>query len=103
MISDAVYEQVKDEVIVRELGKVRVVGKENPVGVYELLGRKDDKILLPDALALWGKAMGHLKTNETDPAKAAFSQYLRLSPRDPAAERYMKLLDLGLKDNFVIN
>jgi adenylate cyclase len=38
MISDSTYMPAKDEIFVRELDTVHVVGKEEPVGVYELLG-----------------------------------------------------------------
>jgi len=39
MISDVTYELVKDEFICRELDRVRVKGKQEPVELYELMGR----------------------------------------------------------------
>ena len=42
MISEFTYEPVKDDVKVRELDSIRVMGKEQPVKIYELLGRKDE-------------------------------------------------------------
>ena len=38
MISDATYVPTKNDIFARELDSVTVVGKEEPVGVYELLG-----------------------------------------------------------------
>ncbi len=40
MISEFTHEQVKDRFITRELDLLRVVGKNKPVKVYELLGQK---------------------------------------------------------------
>jgi adenylate cyclase len=42
MISDPTYQQVKDLVEVRELDTIIVKGKEEPIVVYELLGRKGE-------------------------------------------------------------
>ncbi|MBI2070622.1 MAG: adenylate/guanylate cyclase domain-containing protein [Elusimicrobia bacterium] len=103
LISESVYEVVKAEVVVRDLGKIRVVGKETPVGIYELLGRKNGKVPLEEALPIWERAMAALKQNDAASAKNAFWEYMKLHPKDPAAERYLKLLDLGVKENFVIN
>jgi len=47
MISDATYRQATDVAEVRELDVIRVVGKREPVKIYELLGKKgemDDRI-----------------------------------------------------------
>ncbi len=40
IISEFTYEQVKDQVVVRELDLIRVKGKEKPVTIYELLDMK---------------------------------------------------------------
>lgn len=40
IISDSLYQQIKDHVETRELGSVKVKGKEEPTTIYELLGRK---------------------------------------------------------------
>jgi adenylate cyclase len=42
MISEFTYEHVKDDVEVRELDIIRVIGKEQPIKIYELLGRKGE-------------------------------------------------------------
>lgn len=41
MISEDTYEQVRDDVEVRELDRLIVKGKDEPITVYELLGRKN--------------------------------------------------------------
>ena len=40
MVSESTYEQAKSEIEVRELDLIRVVGKREPVKIYELLGKK---------------------------------------------------------------
>ncbi len=42
LISDMTYEFVKEEVIARELDIIRVVGKTEPVTVYELVSQKGE-------------------------------------------------------------
>jgi class 3 adenylate cyclase len=37
IVSDAVYERVKDQVVVKELGALQVKGRVKPIPVYELL------------------------------------------------------------------
>ena len=47
MISEFTYEQARDFIEVRELDRIRVVGKKEPVKIYELLGKKgemDEKV-----------------------------------------------------------
>jgi len=41
MFSEFTYAQVKDRIAVRELDMIRVVGKNEPVRIYEILGTKD--------------------------------------------------------------
>jgi adenylate cyclase len=40
IISEYTYEQVKEQVIVRELDLIRVKGKDRPVTIYELIDVK---------------------------------------------------------------
>jgi len=42
IISESTYEQIKDDFVCRELDLIRVMGKEKPVRIYELLGTKED-------------------------------------------------------------
>ena len=42
IISEYTYKQVKDDFICRELDQIRVKGKEQPVRIYELIGKKDE-------------------------------------------------------------
>ena len=42
IISEATYEQVKDNFICRELDKIRVKGKNNAIRIYELIDKKEN-------------------------------------------------------------
>ena len=42
IISEYTYKQVKDDFICRELDQIRVKGKEEPVRIYELIGKKGE-------------------------------------------------------------
>jgi adenylate cyclase len=44
MIDEATYRQMGDDLTARVLGKIRVVGREQSVVVYELIGRREDQI-----------------------------------------------------------
>lgn len=48
IIGESTYQKVKDEFMCRELDFIKVKGKEHPIRIYELIGKKgevDDKIL----------------------------------------------------------
>ncbi|MEK7287413.1 MAG: adenylate/guanylate cyclase domain-containing protein [Elusimicrobiota bacterium] len=103
LISDAVYEQCREDISVRDLGLIRVVGKENPVGAYELLGLKSDAIETDAALKTWDQAIRSFKSGKIDAGRGHLEEYMKMRPRDPAAQRYAKLLDLGVTKDLVIN
>ena len=42
-IADSTYEAVKDQIVVRALDFVRVMGKTEPVKVFELISEKDQE------------------------------------------------------------
>ncbi len=81
-----------DAVVVRRLDRVRVVGKQQAIRIYELV---DEKGLLEDRVAeVLGRFEESLELFENrDWAKAAagFERVLALSPEDGPAGRYLKL------------
>ena len=83
MASEATYGGAKDVVEARELGRVRVVGKANPIRVYELLARKGQ------LSADWGKALpfyeqglAHFVKREYPQAVLAFQEFVKILPDD---------------------
>ncbi len=83
MFSEFTYEQVKDEVEVRELDLIRVVGKSEPVRIYQLLCKKgelDEET--SKILDLYSKGLEHYRKQEWDSALDNFGAVLEISEKD---------------------
>ena len=90
MVSESTYEGAKDAVEARELGRVRVVGKETPVRVFELLGKKGG--LSPEwqkALEAYNRGLALFGKRKYDEAAVAFEEVVRLFPKDGPGNLYM--------------
>lgn len=90
MISESTYEAAKDAIEARELDLLRVVGKAQPVRVYELLeekGRLDDKTraLLKD----YNEGLDCYRRREFKAALAAFERVVRQRPDDGPGRAYV--------------
>ncbi|MBI5210249.1 MAG: adenylate/guanylate cyclase domain-containing protein [Elusimicrobia bacterium] len=92
MASESTYAQAKDVVEARELGRVRVVGKSEPIRVFELIGRKG---ALSDewkkALPLYEKGVAHFNKKEFAEAQAAFEAVLKVLPGDGPTKLYLNV------------
>lgn len=91
MISQFVYAHCKDDVEVRELDKIRVVGKKEPVTVYELLDRKGE--LEPEVAKIvesYNKALALYKERNWQEALKAFEATLAIEPSDGPALAYVE-------------
>jgi adenylate cyclase len=95
MISEFTLEKAKDFVIVRMLDKMRVVGKLEPVKVYELLGRTD--VGLPQDVAECAKRFAEAYElyleMKWDEAKAGFQRAMDARPGDGPSKVYMARCD----------
>ncbi|MDE1976636.1 MAG: adenylate/guanylate cyclase domain-containing protein, partial [Elusimicrobia bacterium] len=92
LASGAVYQGAKDSVEARELGRVRVVGKEAPVLVYEILAEKGK--LSPDrraALADYEEGLAAFKARRWPEAASAFGRAVEKIPSDGPAKLYQSL------------
>ncbi len=91
MIAEDTYEQVKGYVEVRELDLLRVVGKEEPVRVYELLGRKgemdDTKSKL---LEVYNRGLGFYRQKNWEKAMETFREALEIDPDDGPSRAYVE-------------
>lgn len=91
MISDATYRLCEQDVDVRELDTLRVVGKSEPVRVYELLDRKNQTPSVRAELALqFEQALGLYKNGDFQQAKAAYEDCLKIVPDDGPALTYVR-------------
>ncbi len=90
--SEPAYNDAKDVVEGRYLGKARVVGKATPVPVYEPLAEKGK--LTPEwakALPVWEKSVKSFYEKKYDAALSSFEEFLRLMPGDGPGELYLNL------------
>jgi adenylate cyclase len=90
MVSEATYQGATGVVEARELGRVKVVGKDTPIRVFELLAKKGQ--LSPE----WSKALGHYNDGlakfvkrQYDQAAVAFAEVVKIIPDDGPAGYYL--------------
>jgi adenylate cyclase len=82
IVGEGTRELVKSEFVFRELDRVRVKGKEDPVGIYEPVGEegkveKDDL----DELKLWNQALRLYRAQDWDQAEVTLMNLQRIKPR----------------------
>ncbi len=83
MVNDVLYEQVKDVVETRKLDLIQVVGKEDPVVAYEVLGRRGELTAVQyQVLDLYNQGMAAFEAFDFVRAGQLFAQALALEPHD---------------------
>ena len=90
MISDATYQQAKDAIEARALDTVRVVGKKEPVAIYQVLERKG--ALSPEMtelMKLYEHARDAYKAKDFAEALKRFEKALELAPDDGPVLTYV--------------
>jgi len=91
MVSDNTYAAVKDQFRFRELDTIRVMGKNVPITVYELLemaGPLPDKI--EEVLGLYETGLALFKNRSWAEARIAFSNALKVDPADGPSKTYLE-------------
>ncbi len=110
LIGENTYEHAKESIIAREVDIIRVVGKENPVRVYELVGERGE---IPDvhvehierfhkALRLyrdqkWDKALDLFQRFEDDTLAEVYVNRIKLLKEDPPSADWTGVFDLTRK------
>jgi adenylate cyclase len=89
MISEFTYELAKNDIEARELDSIRVVGKQEPIEIYEVLGRKgemDDvmRLILPH----FKEGLNHYKNWQWKEAANSFKRALNLYEDDGPSLTY---------------
>ena len=103
-ISDTTYESVKDQVVVRALDFVRVMGKTEPVKVFELISEKDQepeqyKKILP----VFHEGLGHYFNQDWDKAIEAFKTADELEEMFPGRKTNPSRIYIPRCENFKVN
>jgi adenylate cyclase len=98
LISDFTRNQIGDEFILRGLSKVRVVGKKDPVQLFELLELKEEASqTLLDMVGAWDKGFKAYEAKEFLEAKNIFSTILQKDNSDRVAKLYLGRCEKYLK------
>ena len=81
IVGEATREQLKKEFVFRELDRVRVKGKDAPVGIYEPLG-EEGKVSRDDleGLKLWNQALRAYRAQAWDQAEVMLLNLTRINP-----------------------
>ena len=91
MISESTYDACSDAIDVRELDRIMVVGKTEPVTVYELLNRKNQSSsTVADLAVQFGKGLNLYKAGNFGLAKAEFESCLKIVATDGPAQTYIQ-------------
>lgn len=90
MISESTYTSAKDLLEARKLDRIRVVGKTEPVTIYELLSKKGS---LPDRmyemLDKYNKGIESFTNREWKKARSLFKLALKVIPDDGPSQTYV--------------
>ncbi len=90
ILGEGTYPAVKDHVIARRLGAVRVKGKRKPVKIYEMRGLGQPQGQEAEAIAAFEKGLDEYVAQNWDVAEASFKKALELWPDDPPSRRYLE-------------
>ncbi|MBD3420365.1 MAG: CHASE2 domain-containing protein [Chitinivibrionales bacterium] len=90
MISHMTYDLIKDDFEVRQLDKIMVVGKSEPVVVYELLAKKGE--LRPDMkelIDIYQEGLAYFYAQDWEKAIALMTEGEKLEPNRPFVPKNM--------------
>ena len=91
MLSEFTYELAKNDIEVRELDSIRVVGKKEPIKIYELLGRKGE---MADHMRLirphFQEGLEHYKNQRWEEGITCFENALNLYEDDGPSLTYFE-------------
>lgn len=93
-ISEDTYTMAKNKIEARELDVVRVVGKNEPIRIYELLGRKGEvgPVIL-DARDRFEKGIDYYRKKDWGAAKESFNSCMTIKPEDPPSKLFISRIE----------
>lgn len=99
MISENTYKLAKDSLDVRELDTIRVVGKNEPIVVYDLLDRKNEtEGKMADMVEIYLKGLDLYKQKDFKSAITVFESAIKLFPQDGPSLTYIARCNTFLKN-----
>ena len=98
MISGSTYEGAKNQIDARQLGRIKVVGKQEAVAIYELMGLKGK---LPDRiyemLEKYNQGRDYFTKRDWKQARALFRAALKVVPDDAPSRIYTEQCEQYMK------
>ncbi len=99
MLSGSTYEGAREHIDVRHLDVIRVVGKTEPVSIYELLGKRG---ALPDKiyamLEKYDRGREHFINRDWKEARQLFRQGIKVVPDDGPCLKYIERCEGYIKN-----
>jgi adenylate cyclase len=92
LISEYTREKIGNEFLLRRLDRVRVVGINTPLRLYELLSDNKNQIINSNekkAIDVWEKAMDLYEEGDFREAGKLFFSLIKFNPNDKVAELYV--------------
>lgn len=91
MISDSTYQQVKEDIEVRELDLIRVVGKKEPVRIYEVLAKKGElNEKFQKILPVFNKGLDHYRNRRWEESIQCMEEVLTIDDEDGPSLTYFE-------------
>lgn len=92
IVSEFTYARVKDRFVCRELDYIKVVGKDTPIRIYELLARRADDAggLLAARAARFGEALALYRGQRYAEASQAFTAMVEENPADKTSAIFIE-------------
>jgi len=90
VVSESTWQQVQSHFVGRELDRIRVKGKQQPVGIHELLDVRENAERHGDLLAGFEQAMAAYRRREWREAVTEFEALLRRSPQDGPSQLFLR-------------
>jgi len=90
VISEATYREVASQFVCRELDKIKVKGKNQPVNIYELLDVAAERPKYEVLLQQFDHAMAAYRNQDWQEAADRFAQILTIYPDDGATQAFLE-------------
>ena len=91
MISESTYAKVKDDVEVRYLDRIRVVGKEQPIEIFELIALKGGlSAAQKELLGIYAEGVALFRDREWEKARHQFRTALKVNRNDGPSSAYVE-------------
>ncbi len=100
LISENTYKKLRGTYLSREVDRVVVKGKTEPVGVYEVLDYHNDETFpnVMEVLNHFKDGLSKYRKGNWDKAIAAFNEAVKLNPNDTVAQMYIERCEHLKKD-----